>query len=118
MRRYLSRVLRNRFTSSREQQDTDKPTARKRNVMDLALESYNKEQKASTGQLQQQSKLDPDFEKYAIDAMNAFIFGGKQPPPVEFGASSDLVLQVMTQQRRLSPMHFTTSVKTLVQQQQ
>lgn len=79
MKQYLSRILRARYSSGKAQPETDKPGVRKRNVIDLALENYNKEQKAlsSSSKQEQQVELDPDFEKYAIDAMNAFIFAGK-----------------------------------------
>lgn len=71
MYKYLARVLRARLSASR-QAVTSKPGLHKKTVMDLALESYKSQNKATEAF----SKLDPDFERHAIEAINSFIFAG------------------------------------------
>jgi hypothetical protein len=77
MSKYLSKVLRARFAHNVElaKEGSTTKKKKKKNVIDLALHSYSKEHRAADAQ-QQSLELDPEFEKYAIDQMNAFIFAG------------------------------------------
>jgi len=75
MSKYLSKVLRARFAhnTALAKQGSN---SRKKNIIDLALQSYVKDYKIKdTGK--EDVELDPEFEKFAIDQMNAFIFAGE-----------------------------------------
>jgi len=72
MYKYVSQVLRARFAENKIEAEHDPGNSRKRSVIDLALQSYTKEFKAGSNA----DRLDPEFERYAVDQMNVFIFAG------------------------------------------
>jgi len=72
MYKYVSQVLRARFAENNQDAVQHRGSSRKRSVIDLALHSYANESKAGTTA----GKLDSEFERYAVDQMNVFIFAG------------------------------------------
>lgn len=75
MSKYMSTILRARFATNVDLA-MEGSNKRKKNVVDLALQSYIKEHKDSSSG-KQSIELDPEFERYAIDQMNAFVFAGE-----------------------------------------
>ena len=66
MNRYISRAIEDRFASR------TKSTKRSKPVIDLALDTFNEEEKANT----QINTLDPHFKSFAIDQVKIFMFAG------------------------------------------
>ncbi|KAK4498933.1 hypothetical protein PRZ48_009443 [Zasmidium cellare] len=69
MDRYLSERIEERFASREGREKT-------RHVVDLALESYLKEVKGTTGDASKIKGLDPEFKEACISNMKTFIFAG------------------------------------------
>lgn len=69
MNTYLSEKLEERFAARSSRGKT-------KHVVDLALESYLKEVKGSTGDAEDVKGLDPEFKQSCISNMKTFIFAG------------------------------------------
>jgi len=72
MYKYLSQVLRARFAENNTKAAESQGGTRKRSVIDLALQSYTADSRSGKNF----EGLDPEFERYAVDQMNVFIFAG------------------------------------------
>lgn len=83
MRTYISAILHERFRTRAAQGGGEKNDAKRKHIIDLALETYFAEERADVAVKDQ--KLDPTFERYAIDQIRVFMFAGESfspPPPV------------------------------------
>ncbi|KAK6428265.1 hypothetical protein LTR95_015592 [Oleoguttula sp. CCFEE 5521] len=72
MNRYIGRVLDERFVDRQKQPDGKQ----QKHVIDLALTTYLKEVKGSTGSDSRVDKMDPDFRAGAIANIKTFVFAG------------------------------------------
>ncbi|KAK6428622.1 hypothetical protein LTR95_015232 [Oleoguttula sp. CCFEE 5521] len=72
MDRYIGRLLDERFA----QRDSQSDGKKQKIVIDLALTTYLKEVKGSTGSDSKVNKIDPDFRAGAIANIKIFVFAG------------------------------------------
>lgn len=71
MNSYINRVLNERFASRNTQEVM---AVKKKHIIDLALETYFKEQRSNTSEKMQ--GIDDTFRSYAVDQIKTFIFAG------------------------------------------